>query len=179
MPTTQCLLIALGLGLAAAALSPVPHQTSEESLRGALDAVTRKQRSLAAGPYYAELPLKYQPGLQQVANDEIDDADDLAFIPSGKRSGESSGWRAGAGPGDSWAGGGTPLGAGRGGEVRFYSIFQGWLWNAYIVMWLFRLDNLGSSYFYAIRRMCVALYTTLLYKIAEDLRYSSGLLYES
>ncbi|XP_011493936.1 PREDICTED: uncharacterized protein LOC105359131 [Ceratosolen solmsi marchali] len=82
----------VGLGLVAA-LNPVPHQMSEESLRTALNAVTRKQRSLNTNPqaYYDDLPLfKYQEDngernfqRQQVGSDEIDDnKDSLAFIPS-------------------------------------------------------------------------------------------------
>ena len=94
MPAAWCALLVAGLVGFAAALAPVPHQTSEESLRSALNAVTRKQRSLSAGAYYGggELPPplyemnKRKP--QQVAanaGDEIDDNEEtLAFIPAGE-----------------------------------------------------------------------------------------------
>lgn len=68
--TTRCWLFMAIVGLASAALEPVPHQTNEESLRGALNAVTRKQRSLGSNAYYDR--------------DEEDDDDELAFIPAGE-----------------------------------------------------------------------------------------------
>jgi hypothetical protein len=90
--TLKCWIFVAGLGLVAA-LNPVPHQMSEESLRSALNAVTRKQRSLNANSqaYYDDLPLlKYREDngdrqfqRQQVGGEEIDDNEDsLAFIPS-------------------------------------------------------------------------------------------------
>lgn len=96
---TEYWLLLLGLGLVGA-LSPVPHQTSEESLRSALNAVTRKQRSLNANAqaYYADLTpygaaavaggggkLQRQQVGTSGSNDEIDDNEEsLAFIPSGE-----------------------------------------------------------------------------------------------
>ncbi|XP_015110541.1 uncharacterized protein LOC107036844 [Diachasma alloeum] len=78
----------VGLALAA---SPVPHQTSEDSLRSALNAVTRKQRSLDALPpagYYGDLrSFKYhgepEPKLEREEIPEMDDddEDDLEFLP--------------------------------------------------------------------------------------------------
>lgn len=78
----KLLLLVNGLLVAVSALNPVPHRTNEESLRGALNAVTRKQRSLNANPqeYYE---YKGSSNRQQVANEQQDD-DNLAFIPAGK-----------------------------------------------------------------------------------------------
>ncbi|XP_014218108.1 uncharacterized protein LOC106646579 [Copidosoma floridanum] len=79
------------MGLASA-LGPLPpHRMSEESLRGALSAVARKQRSLNSAPhdYYLELPMTRLGGPedklsrgQQVATDDMDN-DALDFIPPG------------------------------------------------------------------------------------------------
>ncbi|XP_003426568.1 uncharacterized protein LOC100679629 isoform X1 [Nasonia vitripennis] len=96
---TEYWLLLLALSLVGA-LSPVPHQTSEESLRSALNAVTRKQRSLNANAqaYYADLTpygaaavagggklQRQQVGSSgsNAGNDEIDDNEEsLAFIPN-------------------------------------------------------------------------------------------------
>lgn len=65
----------------ASALGPPPHRTDEGSLRSALNAVTRKQRSLESGPdeYYNDLhSLKYY------GDRDRDRDDDLEFLPFGK-----------------------------------------------------------------------------------------------
>lgn len=83
------LTLTLTLTLAA---SPVPHQSNEDSLRNALDAVTRKQRSLGSLPqdYYNDLrTFKYhgEPernfDMEEIPEMDDDDGDDLEFLPLG------------------------------------------------------------------------------------------------
>lgn len=77
----------------ARSLGPIPHQTSEESLRGALDAVVRKQRSLepSSQDYYNELrAFKYHGGepereleRERQGEPEIDiDDEEIEFLPN-------------------------------------------------------------------------------------------------
>ncbi|XP_011302825.1 uncharacterized protein [Fopius arisanus] len=81
-------LVFLLVGLTLAAM-PVPHQTSEDTLRSALNAVTRKQRSLGALPqdYYGDLrSFKYHGDPERkFEREEVpemdDDEDDLEFLP--------------------------------------------------------------------------------------------------
>ncbi|XP_012274531.1 uncharacterized protein LOC105696547 [Orussus abietinus] len=78
-------IFALILGLAAA-LGPAPHQTDEDSMLSALNAVTRKQRSLDHNPqeFYDNLrSLKYRDGVaeRKLQRDLSDDQDDLEFLP--------------------------------------------------------------------------------------------------
>uniref|UniRef100_A0ABD2WCE1 Uncharacterized protein n=1 Tax=Trichogramma kaykai TaxID=54128 RepID=A0ABD2WCE1_9HYME len=85
---TLVLLLVATAALSVSGLGPpTPHRTSEESLQGALNALTRKQRSLKANAYY-ELPIKYQ--VRQRPRDQLDldgpldlsETDDgLEFIP--------------------------------------------------------------------------------------------------
>ncbi|XP_063993160.1 uncharacterized protein LOC135170910 [Diachasmimorpha longicaudata] len=88
MPRIFWPLAFLLVGLALAT-SPVPHQTSEDSLRSALNAVTRKQRSLDGLPqdYYGDLrSFKYHGEPERkFEREEIpemdEDEDDLEFLP--------------------------------------------------------------------------------------------------
>lgn len=79
----------VGLSLAVSSLS---HQTKEESLRNALAAVTRKQRSLNSLPqdYYNDLrSFKYhgEPVIKfdrEEIPDLDEDEEELEFLPLGK-----------------------------------------------------------------------------------------------
>lgn len=65
----------------ASALGPPPHRMDEGSLRSALNAVTRKQRSLESSPdeYYNDLhSFKYYGGRDRERDD------DLEFLPFGE-----------------------------------------------------------------------------------------------
>lgn len=85
LQTWSMLCLTLGLALA---LAPVPHQTMEESLRGALDAISRKQRSLDGNSqdYYNDLRgFKYhgddgERKLERELDDEMDE--EIEFLPS-------------------------------------------------------------------------------------------------
>lgn len=89
----EWLLILLIIG-AATAMVPVPRQTMEESLTGALDAITRKQRSLdaASQDYYNELrPYKYHEDdtdrkfdREQVKREIDPDDEQIEFLPNGR-----------------------------------------------------------------------------------------------
>lgn len=87
--------LALSFALLISASSILPHHTDEESLKSALDAVTRKQRSLDFSPprdYYNDSPnFKYRPNdaenedafVRQPEQDLEDEDDDLEFLPIG------------------------------------------------------------------------------------------------
>ena len=87
-PTGWILFVILGI---VTALNPAPHRTSEESLRGALNAVTRKQRSLDLNSreYYNDLhSFKYRGAdrkldRQREENDFDEDEEELEFLPLG------------------------------------------------------------------------------------------------
>ena len=75
------------------ALNPAPHRTNEESLRGALNAITRKQRSLDLNSreFYNDLhSFKYRVDndrkleRQREENDFDEDEEELEFLPLGK-----------------------------------------------------------------------------------------------
>lgn len=92
MATQGWMLPLLILGSSAIALIPAaPAKSDQESLRSALDAVARKQRSLDAvdsPEYYNDLhSFKYHGGDADRKFDRDFDADDeeLEFLPSGKK----------------------------------------------------------------------------------------------
>lgn len=96
MPWQEWMLILFAVG-AAIALGPVSHQTRGESLKGALDAITRKQRSLdtSSQDYYNDLQaFKYHGGeaerkfdRERQGDREIDeDEEEIEFLPNGKHS---------------------------------------------------------------------------------------------
>ncbi|XP_051163610.1 midasin isoform X2 [Leptopilina boulardi] len=86
-PTGWILFVIVGF---VTALNPVPHRTNEESLRGALNALTRKQRSLDYNTreFYNNLPsFKYRGDndrkfeRQREDNDFDEDEEELEFLP--------------------------------------------------------------------------------------------------
>lgn len=89
-PTGWILLVIVGF---VTALNPVPHRTNEESLRGALNALTRKQRSLDynSREFYNLPSFKYRGDerkfdrQQHEDNDFDEDEEELEFLPLGKQ----------------------------------------------------------------------------------------------
>ncbi|XP_043480540.1 uncharacterized protein LOC122510157 [Leptopilina heterotoma] len=85
-PTGWILLVIVGF---VTALNPVPHRTNEESLRGALNALTRKQRSLDynSREFYNVPSFKYRGDerkfdrQQHEDNDFDEDEEELEFLP--------------------------------------------------------------------------------------------------
>lgn len=89
----EWLLVSLLMG-SATALAPMPHHSMEESLRSALDAITRKQRSLDTNSqdYYNDLrSFKYHGGegerkldRERQGEREIEEEDEeIEFLPNG------------------------------------------------------------------------------------------------
>lgn len=95
MPRREWLLIILiaGMAMAVAAIVPVPHRTMQESLSltGALDAISRKQRSLDTSPqnydfdYHGAHPDRDRKvNKERQAEREIDgENEQLEFLPNG------------------------------------------------------------------------------------------------
>lgn len=89
----EWLLVSLLMG-SATALAPMPHHSMEESLRSALDAITRKQRSLDTNSqdYYNDLrSFKYHGGegerkldRERQGEREMEEEDEeIEFLPNG------------------------------------------------------------------------------------------------
>lgn len=86
MSSRGYILSLLVLGSGAIALVPAARQSSQESLRSALDAVTRKQRSLDPVDYNDLHSFKYHGGNTDRKFDRDFDEEDeeIEFLPGGK-----------------------------------------------------------------------------------------------
>lgn len=90
MASRRWMLTLLILGISAIALVPAVRQPNRESLRSALDAVARKQRSLDAADspeYYNDLhSFKYHGGgADRKFDRDFDEEDEeIEFLPGGK-----------------------------------------------------------------------------------------------